>query len=90
MTIYKESILKVGLDPKKVQSIANRISRAAKEASEMGIVIFGGSGGGDLRIDDNPKNTQNRHLILATLDETCWDGGDGAQWEDTDGFLRGE
>ena len=74
-----------GVDPKKVASIARRIERAALEAYELGICIFGGSGNGSLRFDDH----YGRPLILVHM-EGCFDGGDGAEREDETGLLRGE
>lgn len=86
MSAYLKECEKAGLDIKKVDSIARRISKAAKEAKEIGIEIFGGSGTGTLRYyDDHDK----RPLLIADLDG-IFDGGDGAAIEDDEGFLRGE
>lgn len=60
-----------GLDRKKIKSIASRISRAAKEAAEMGIEVFGGSTSGELRFRDDRDIGA---LKLASLDGH-WDGG---------------
>ncbi len=88
--IYEDAIDKVGLDVQKVESIANRISTAAREADGLGLKIFGGTGSGTLRFDDNPESVETELLIIAELDGICWDGGDGATREDSDGYLRGE
>lgn len=88
--INESECIKAGLDPKKVASIARRISKAAKEASALGIIIFGGSGSGSLRFDDNKYSPHARVLVIANLDGGNWDGGDGACGLDEDGFLRGE
>jgi len=79
---------KAGLDIKKVESIARRLSKAAKEASDIGVHIFGGSGSGSLRFDD--RNDNGRNLIIADCLLGMFDGGDGAAMEDDEGFLRGE
>lgn len=76
-----------GLDPKKIASIARRLERAAVEAQELGITIFGGSGGGSLRI--HVEGLEERPLILAEMDGH-FDGGDGACREDAHGLIRGE
>lgn len=77
-----------GVDYKKVESISRRISRAAKEAAALGIVVFGGAGSGSLRFRDRPDELVGP-LILAHLDGT-FDGGDGACSDREDGFERGE
>ena len=77
---------KAGLDYKKVKSITNRISKAAKEAEEMHLCVFGGSGSGSLRFTD-PDGKGN--IIVASLDGNI-DGGDGASLPDEDGIYRGE
>ncbi len=63
------------LDYKKIQSIARRISNAAKEAQEMGLCIFGGSGSGSLRYGHANLHGPG-HNIVADLDGR-FDGGDG-------------
>jgi len=73
-----------GLDPKKVESISRRISRAARDANAMGMIIFGGNSG-DLRYDDG----NGGYLIVASLDGR-FDGGDGGACHDDLGLLRGE
>lgn len=87
--VNEDECRKAGLDIKKVASIARRISKAAREAEEIGIIIFGGSGSGSLRFNDKPDELEGRPLVLAYLDG-CIDGGDGACWEDDDGLMRGE
>lgn len=74
-----------GLDPLEVKRIAKGLSRYAKEAQQLGIQVFGGSGTGDLRYDDGG----NGRLILADLDGD-FDGGDGSSIPGGDGLLRGE
>lgn len=85
MLINEDECIFARLDIKKVQSIARRISTAAKEAETMGIHIFGGSGKGTLRFRDGG----DRALIVAHIDGG-FDGGDGGCVEDNDGYLRGE
>jgi hypothetical protein len=60
-----------GLDTKRVESIARRLSKAAKEARSMGLVVFGGSGKGTLRISGKGVSGE-----VADLDG-IFDGGDG-------------
>jgi hypothetical protein len=60
-----------GLDPKRVASIARRLSRAAKEAHVLGLKVFGGSGSGTLRVFG--RGTSGN---VADLDGH-FDGGDG-------------
>lgn len=64
-----------GLDPKKVASIARRLSRAATEAREMKLTVFGGSGSGSLRYHGDGKSGDVR-AVVADLDGH-FDGGDG-------------
>lgn len=60
------------LDPKKVRSLARRLSSLGREASHLGVVIFGGSGSGSLR----PSGHHGAQNVLATIDGD-FDGGDG-------------
>lgn len=83
--VNEDECAAAGVNPKQVDSIARRLSRAAKDAAALGITIFGGSGTGSLRQHD-----ARGPLILAELDGACWDGGDGAASTDVDGLLRGE
>ena len=71
---------------KKIESIARRISRACKEAEEMGIFLFGGSGSGSLRFDDGGEGA----LELVACIDGIIDGGDGATHQDDEGLWRGE
>lgn len=71
MFVDDEKCIENGLDPKKVASIARRLSKAAEEAVALGLTIFGGSGRGTLRISG--KGTSGE---LADLDGR-FDGGDG-------------
>lgn len=88
-TVYEDECRAAGLDIKKVTSIARRFSKVAKEADEMGIEIFGGSGNGSLRFSDKYRDVRGQ-LILAHLDG-MWDGGAGDCCEHSeDGLLRGE
>ena len=90
MIINDDEILAAGFDEaelKRITSIARRISKAAKEAREMGIEVFGGTGSGTLRYNDSVG--QGGGLILAYLDG-IFDGGCGATCEDDYGLLRGE
>lgn len=74
MFIYDEKIEAYGLDRKKVASIARRISKAAREASALGLTVFGGSGSGSLRYSDS--GSSGVQTVVAFLDGN-FDGGDG-------------
>ena len=71
MWVDTDKCIEFGFDPKRVESIARRISKAATEAREMGIVVFGGAGTGVLR--KMGGGCQNN---VADLDGR-FDGGDG-------------
>lgn len=86
MYINEEEIESVGLDPKKVLSLARRLSNAALEAQNLGIKIFGGSGNGTLRFDTNDGKAA---LVLAHMNGN-FDGGDGQEVRDSEGLWRGE
>lgn len=85
MLVNEDECKSAGLDIKKVESISRRLSKAAMEAQEMGLTVFGGSGTGTLRFHDG----QDRSLIVSYLNGD-FDGGDGACMEDENGLLRGE
>ncbi|MEI8659349.1 hypothetical protein [Vibrio sp. Hal054] len=82
---YYDECVAAGLDPKEVKRIANGLSRYAKQAEELGITVFSGTGTGSLRFNDGG----NGKLIIAELDGD-YDGGDGADSEDANGLRRGE
>lgn len=73
--VYDEKCKEFGLDIKKVTSIVKRLSKAAKEADELGLYIFGGSGSGDLRFGGSDIQGPG-HSVVADLDGT-FDGGAG-------------
>lgn len=77
--------LAAGLDPKRVESIARRINKAAKEAREMGLEVFGGSTAGTLRVIE-----PGAQLIVADMTGGCWSGGDGSTHTGKDGLTYGE
>lgn len=93
MFVYEEECVAAGLDPKKVASIARRLDRAAKDATALGLTVFGGSGSGSLRCSGSALGYQaGVHcgpLIVADLDGS-WDGGDGGFGPGPDGLQRGE
>jgi hypothetical protein len=62
-----------GLDAKKVNSIARRLSSAARDAQEIGLCVFGASGSGSLRYHRVEGGAQTE---VANLDGS-FDGGDG-------------
>lgn len=82
---YASECEAAGLDPAQVRRIAKGLSRYAKEASALGMTVFGGAGSGSLRFDDGG----NGPLVVADLDGN-FDGGDGAADTSVDGLLRGE
>lgn len=70
---------KYRLDPKRVESIARRLSKAAQEASEIGLKVFGGSGSGTLRLFG--YGTSGDVALL----RGNFDGGDGGDdWQSED------
>lgn len=83
----EDTCRKLKLDPKKVESLARRLTRAAKDADKLGLFIFGGSGSGTLR---SRENIDGHEIVVAHLGSvSSWDGGDGATFE-REGFLCGE
>lgn len=76
MSIYadEDSCLAAGVDPKKVDALAKKLSRLASEVEAMGLYIFGGSGSGSLR---TVKTYEHGQIVVANLDVNIWDGGDG-------------
>lgn len=80
-----------GLDRAKVASIARRLTKAARDAHAIGLVIFGGSGYGSLRwADPDERNYRLGALIVAHLGGQNFDGGDGGEHCDEHGLTRGE
>lgn len=56
-----------GLDYKKVQSVARRIEKAAKEADEMGLTVMGtGAGGGVLSLQGVPSRLERGAWLSQT------------------------
>jgi hypothetical protein len=72
--IEEDKCEQFGLDPRKVASIARRLSRAALEAEAMGLTVFGGSGTGTLRY--HRAGSVGQQNTVAKLDGG-FDGGDG-------------
>ena len=86
MYVNEDECIAANLDPKEVERIAKGISRYAKQASALGMHIFGGgSFSGSLRVWGDGVGS----LIVADL-EGNFEGGDGAAQEDENGLLRGE
>ena len=75
-----------GLDFEEVERIARGLSRYGKQAHELGITVFGGSGSGELRFDDDIGFGS---LKISEIDGN-FDGGDGGDQDWGDGLLRGE
>lgn len=76
MIIYadEESCLAAGVDPKKIELLAKKVSRLAREVEAMGLFIFGGSGSGTLR---TVRTYDYGQIVVANLDGNIWSGGDG-------------
>lgn len=63
---------RLGLDPKVVEAIARRISRATEDANRLGLRVFAiGSGSGALTMNDG----SSREHHVASLDGS-YEGGD--------------
>lgn len=75
-----------GLDAKEVERIARGLSRYAKQAEALDLEVFGGSGNGTLRFQDDASKGG---LLVADLDGP-FDGGAGYSEDWGDGLLRGE
>lgn len=73
--VYDNKCDEFGLNNKAVASIARRLSKAAKEADDMGLMIFGGAGAGSLRFNKSEKQGPGESVV-ADLDG-IFDGGDG-------------
>lgn len=83
----EESCKAAGVDPMKVESLAKRLEKLGREASKMGLFIFGGSGSGTLR---TRESYGNRNIVVASFGEGSeWDGGDGSTIM-IDGVIYGE
>lgn len=71
-----------GLDAREVEAIARRISNAVRDARRLGLVVFGGSGNGSLRVHDDRIGSQG---VVARLEPLgSYDGGDGGDFEGRD------
>ena len=66
-----------GLDVKEVASIARGLSKYARKAEKLGLHIFGGSGTGQLRWEEDAMAHNDHVLIVAFLDGH-FTGGDGS------------
>jgi hypothetical protein len=82
-----EQLKEAGLDRKKVESIARRLSRLGREMQSMGLSIYGAAGSGNLihksrqPHKDHPtlpsEQIEDYGCVIADLDGvTQWDGGD--------------
>jgi len=69
--VDEDRCAELGLDPKRVASIARRLSHAAEDARKLRLVVFGGSGSGSLR-----RVASDYTTAVAELDGP-FDGGDG-------------
>lgn len=83
----EESCKAAGIDPKKVESLARRLDKLGKQAEKMGLFIFGGSGAGTLRTNEEYEHGQ---IVVGFIGGGgTWDGGDGGVRE-IDGVQYGE
>lgn len=90
-TVYEDECEFAGVDPKRVANIARRLGRAAADARELGLFVFGGTGNGTLRwLGDGTGNLNQGALVVAEIKGGSWDGGDGSTHHDESGLLRGE
>ena len=71
MTVNEDVCEHFGLDPKRVASLARRLGRAARDASSMGLTVFGNSGNGHLTI-----TKEREHYSIAAINGGSCDGGD--------------
>ena len=90
-SVLEKECAYAGLDVKEVTAIARGLSKYAMRAQKLGLHIFGGSGTGQLRWDEDAIAHNDHALIVAILDG-CFDGGDGSTGEiySEDGLLRSE
>lgn len=72
-----------GLEPAAVEKIARGLARYAKQADQLGLIVFSD---GSLRYDDNGPGS----LVVADGLGQNFGGGDGACNDRADGLLRGE
>jgi hypothetical protein len=87
MTVNEKECAAAGLDPDDVKSLARRLEGCGMTTQRLGLTIFGGSGGGDLR--SGRFRIGSRAVIVAHIAGNCWDGGCGACSE-VDGLECGE
>jgi|GEM_PF-1953120 len=85
--VYKDECLLIGLDPKDVQRIANKIHKAVKEANDLGLYLMGGLSG-DLRYDGEDRDEKGA-IVVACLN-IATEGGDASYSPDDEGINRGE
>lgn len=84
-----------GLDPKKVESIARRLSKLSLESDELGLTIFGGDSSGSLLMQGSEIEGRHRdsgggsgELVVANIGGTNWDGGCSESAIGEDGLIR--
>ena len=73
-----EQLIEAGLDPKKVQSIANRLAKLSKEMESMQLSVYGASGYGHLMHVSRPTHVDDVADYEAPIADlgTQFDGGD--------------
>lgn len=79
-----------GVSEKRVQALSRRLAACAKEAKDIGVFIFAGSGSATIRA--HVPDIRGGALIVAEIGGPTglWDGGDGATHWREDGLLVGE
>jgi len=68
----------LGIDHKKLLSIARRLETAGKDAHKLGVTVFGHSGGGTL-VTEAPTQLQlgtDTKVNVGGMVGGLWDGGD--------------
>lgn len=90
MLLNSEEIEAMGLDEKQIRSIARRVEKAMSEADKLGVYLFGGGGGPQLRFDDEYRDERGP-VVIGTLGGFRAEGGDGSAGPCIeDGLERGE
>jgi hypothetical protein len=85
MYINEKECDAAGISIYDANAIRKRLNRIMADAHKIGISLFCG-GGNTLRADDG----KGKQLIIANLDFSNADGGDGGYCRGDDGLLRGE
>ena len=86
MEVNEEECLAAGKDIKAIRLLARKLAKIGAELHKNGVYVFGGSGSGTIRCNDDPR----KPLVLADFGQG-FDGGCGACNDyGPDGLMRGE